>query len=162
MEEKIDNSVDNNDKSKEKIIKDNNIKGEENNKNINKLKDENDKEINNEKEKIDVDKMTLEQLLSGIPQADMEQIKKTIKENMPQKLDELFIYKINWEIISKYELKRKKIKKYIEECLLKYFDEVDSFTKFILEKLGVISPLELQNKLKYVLEENTEVSIYFI
>ena len=162
LEEKIDNSVDNNDKSKEKIIKDNNIKGEENNKNINKLKDENDKEINNEKEKIDVDKMTLEQLLSGIPQADMEQIKKTIKENMPQKLDELFKYKINWEIISKYELKRKKIKKYIEECLLKYFDEVDSFTKFILEKLGVISPLELQNKLKYVLEENTEVSIYFI
>ena len=162
LEEKIDNSVDNNDKSKEKIIKDNNIKGEENNKNINKLKDENDKETNNEKEKIDVDKMTLEQLLSGIPQADMEQIKKTIKENMPQKLDELFKYKINWEIISKYELKRKKIKKYIEECLLKYFDEVDSFTKFILEKLGVISPLELQNKLKYVLEENTEVSIYFI
>ena len=162
LEEKIDNSVDNNNKLKEKIIKDNNVKEEENNKYINKLKDENDKELNNEKEKIDVDKMTLEQLFSGIPQADFEQIKKTIKENIPQKLDELFKYKINWEIISKYELKRKKIKKYIEECLLKYFDEVDSFTKFILEKLGVISPLELQNKLKYVLEENTEVSIYFI
>ena len=161
LEEKIDNSADNNNKSKEEIIQDK-IKEKENNKDINKLKDENEKEINNEKEKIDVDKMTLEQLFSGIPQADLEQIKKTVKENIPQKLDELFKYKINWEIISKYELKRKKIKKYIEECLLKYFDEVDSFTKFILEKLGVISPLELQNKLKYVLEENTEVSIYFI
>ena len=59
-----------------------------------------------------------------------------------------------------FDLKRKKIKKFIEENLIKYFDDVDSFTKFILEKLGFLSPYDLQNKLKYVLEENTEVSIY--
>ena len=161
LDEKIYNSIDNSNNSKSNLeITKNNNKEKENN--INKLKDENEKEINNEKEYIDVDKMTLEQLISGLPQADIDQITKTIKENIPKKLDELFKYKINWEIISKYELKRKKIKKYIEECLLKYFDEVDSFTKFILEKLGVLSPFDLQNKLKYVLEENTEVSIYLI
>ena len=121
-------------------------------------KEEKEKEINNEKEEIHVDKMTLEQLISGISQNDIEQIKRIVKESIPKNLDELFKHKINWEIIAKYELKRKKIKKYIEECLLKYFDEVDSFTKFILEKLGVLSPYELQNKLKYVLDENTEVS----
>ena len=104
--------------------------------------------------------MTIDQLLAGIPHNELEQIKKRIKENIPKDLTELYKYKINWEIINKYELKRKKIKKPIEECLLKYFDEADSFTKFILEKLGVLTPNELQNKLKYVLEENTEVSIY--
>ena len=118
------------------------------------------KETNDENEEINVDKMTMEQLLSGIPQIEMEQIEKKVKDSIPKDLKELFKYKINWGIISKYELKRKRIKKHIEECLLKYFDEVDSFTKFILEKLGVLSPNELQNKLKYVLDVNTEVSIY--
>ena len=128
--------------------------------NLNMNIEKEEKDINNENEGINVDKMTLEQLMSGIPQNDIEGIKKNVKESIPKNLDELFKYKINWDIITKYELKRKKIKKYIEECLLKYFDEVDSFTKFILEKLGALSPYELQNKLKYVLEENTEVSIY--
>ena len=72
---------------------------------------------------------------------------------------ELFKYKIDWDLITKYELKRKRIKIFIQKKLLEYFDEVDSFTKFILEKLGVLSPYELQEKVKYVLEENTEVSI---
>ena len=119
-----------------------------------------EKEANSDKKEIDIDKMTIDQLLAGIPHNKLEQIKKRIKENIPKDLTELYKYKINWEIINKYELKRKKIKKPIEECLLKYFDEADSFTKFILEKLGVLTPNELQNKLKYVLEENTEVSIY--
>ena len=74
--------------------------------------------------------------------------------------EELFKYNIDWGLITKYELKRKKIKKFIEKKLLDYFDEVDSFTKFILEKLGVLSPDELKEKLKYVLEENTDVTIY--
>ena len=114
---------------------------------------------NNEREEINVDKMTIEQLLSGIPNNILEQIKIKVKESIPKKIGELYKYKINWEIISKYELKRKKIKKFVEENLLKFFDDVDSFTKFILEKLGVLSPLELQKKLKLVLDVNTEVSI---
>jgi len=147
-------------KQKEQIEKINQ-KAEDNDINMNIIqeKDEKEKEIINDKEDINYDKMTLEQLISGISQIDIEQIKKAVKENIPKNMEELFKYKINWEIITKYELKRKKIKKFIEECLLKYFDEVDSFTKFILEKLGVLSPYELQNKLKYVLDENTEVSI---
>ena len=124
------------------------------------INEKEEKETNNDKKEIDIDKMTIDQLLAGIPHNELEQIKKRIKENIPKDLTELYKYKINWEIINKYELKRKKIKKPIEECLLKYFDEADSFTKFILEKLGVLTPNELQNKLKYVLEENTKVSIY--
>ena len=146
-----------NDNIKPKAELENNI---DINLNMNIEKEEKEKDINNENEGINVDKMTLEQLMTGIPQNDIKGIKKIVKESIPKNLDELFKYKINWDIITKYELKRKKIKKYIEECLLKYFDEVDSFTKFILEKLGALSPYELQNKLKYVLEENTEVSIY--
>ena len=81
---------------------------------------------------------------------------------IPNKNDELYKYKINWDLINKYELKRKRIKIFIQKKLLDYFDEVDSFTKFILEKLGALSPYELQEKIKYVLEENTEVSIYHL
>ena len=120
------------------------------------------KEENNEYEEINIDKMNLEQLLSGIPNNIFEEIKKNVNDNIPKDIDELFKHRINWEIITKYELKRIKIKKHIEEGLLKYFDQVDAFSKFILEKLGVLSPYELQNKLKYVLEENAEVSIYLI
>ena len=122
----------------------------------------NDKEENEEKEEINVDKMTIEQLIERIPNTILEQIKKSINDSIPKNIDKLYKYKINWEIISKYELKRKRIKKHVEKCLLKYFDEVDSFTKFILEKLGALSPIDLQNKLKYVLDVNTEVSIYNI
>ena len=123
------------------------------------IKEDND--INNEdNEEIDITKMNYEQLISGIPNNEYEIMRKTVINNMPKGIDELFQYKINWELINKYELKRKKIKKFIEENLIKYFDDVDSFTKFILEKLGFLSPYDLQNKLKYVLEENTEVSIY--
>ena len=152
-EEKSNKNVNDNIKPKAEFEKNIDI-------NLNMNIEKEEKDINNENEGINVDKMTLEQLMSGIPQNDIEGIKKNVKESIPKNLDELFKYKINWDIITKYELKRKKIKKYIEECLLKYFDEVDSFTKFILEKLGALSPYELQNKLKYVLEENTEVSIY--
>ena len=152
-EEKSNKNVNDNIKPKAEFEKNIDI-------NLNMNIEKEEKDINNENEGINVDKMTLEQLMSGIPQNDIEGIKKNVKECIPKNLDELFKYKINWDIITKYELKRKKIKKYIEECLLKYFDEVDSFTKFILEKLGALSPYELQNKLKYVLEENTEVSIY--
>lgn len=106
--------------------------------------------------------MTIEQLIERIPNTILEQIKKSINDSIPKNIDKLYKYKINWEIISKYELKRKRIKKHVEKCLLKYFDEVDSFTKFILEKLGALSPIDLQNKLKYVLDVNTEVSIYNI
>ena len=106
--------------------------------------------------------MTLEELIGGVPNSVLEQIKKNVNDSIPKGIDKLYKYKINWEIITKYELKRIKIKKHIEEGLLKYFDQVDAFSKFILEKLGVLSPYELQNKLKYVLEENAEVSIYLI
>ncbi len=104
--------------------------------------------------------MNLEQLLLGIPDLILKEIEKDTKMSVPKETEELFEYKIDWDLISKYELKRKKIKKFIEKKLLDYFDEVDSFTKFILEKLGVLSPIDLQNKLQYVLDVNTEVSIY--
>ena len=103
--------------------------------------------------------MNLEQLLLGIPDLVLKEIEKDSKKNIPTETEELFKYKIDWDLISKYELKRKRIKKFIEKKLLDYFDEVDSFTKFILEKLGILSPDELKEKLKYVLEESTEVSI---
>ena len=104
--------------------------------------------------------MTLEELIGGVPNSVLEQIKKNVNDSIPKGIDKLYKYKINWEIITKYEIKRKKIKQFLEKCLIKYFDQVDSFTKFILEKLGVLSPIDLQNKLQYVLDVNTEVSIY--
>ena len=166
LEEKNNNKDYNNIKIKEENKK-NNLNEKNNNiDNIDNLMDidikDKIKEENNEYEEINIDKMNLEQLLSGIPNDIFEEIKKNVNDNIPKDIDELFKHRINWEIITKYELKRIKIKKHIEEGLLKYFDQVDAFSKFILEKLGVLSPYELQNKLKYVLEENAEVSIYLI
>jgi hypothetical protein len=166
LEEKNNNKDYNNIKIKEENKKNNLIEKNNNIDNIDNLMDidikDKIKEENNEYEEINIDKMNLEQLLSGIPNNIFEEIKKNVNDNIPKNIDELFKHRINWEIITKYELKRIKIKKHIEEGLLKYFDQVDAFSKFILEKLGVLSPYELQNKLKYVLEENAEVSIYLI
>ena len=106
--------------------------------------------------------MNLEKLLSGIPDLLYKDLQKNIKNIIPTNKEELFNYKIDWDLIIKYELKRKRIKKFIEKKLLDYFDDVDSFTKFILEKLGVLTSSELQETLKIVLEEKTEVSIYII
>ena len=165
-EEKNNNKDYNDIKKKEENKKNNLIEKNNNIDNIDNLMDidikDKIKEENNEYEEINIDKMNLEQLLSGIPNNIFEEIKKNVNDNIPKDIDELFKHRINWEIITKYELKRIKIKKHIEEGLLKYFDQVDAFSKFILEKLGVLSPYELQNKLKYVLEENAEVSIYLI
>ena len=129
----------------------------------NEQKDDNKEDIKEKMEEdideIKIENMSLEKLLDGVPDHIYFDIQKDIKNNLiPSSEEELFKYKIDWEFIAKYEIKRKKIKKWIEKKLLDYFDEVDSFTKFILEKLGVLTPLELQEKLKYVLEENTEVS----
>ena len=166
LEEKNNNKDYNDIKIKEENKKNNLIEKNNNIDNIDNLMDidikDKIKEENNEYEEINIDKMNLEQLLSGIPNNIFEEIKKNVNDNIPKNIDELFKHRINWEIITKYELKRIKIKKHIEEGLLKYFDQVDAFSKFILEKLGVLSPYELQNKLKYVLEENAEVSIYLI
>ena len=118
------------------------------------------KEKNEDSYVINIEKMNLDQLLSNIPELIFKDIQKSIKNNIPNKNEELFKYNIDWGLITKYELKKKKKKKFIEKKLLDYFDEVDSFTKFILEKLGVLSPDELKEKLKYVLEENTDVTIY--
>ena len=150
----------NNKVKEEKEYKDN-IKMGENNE---KEKIENDKEDEKEnvEEEINVEKMNLEQLLSMIPDTIYLEIKKSVKDIIPSKTGELFSFKIDWDLISKYELKRKKIKKFIEKKLLEYFDDVDAFTKFILEKLGVLSPKDLQEKLTYVIDEGTEVSIFLI
>ena len=159
-----------NDKEKEKQeIKTENKKEKENENKENKIEENKiNKEIieenTEEKEKyyINIKNMNLEKLLSGIPDLIYKDLQKRIKSKIPTNNEELFNYKIDWDLIAKYELKRKRIKKFIEKKLLDYFDDVDSFTKFILEKLGVLSPSELQEKLKYVLEENTDVSIYIL
>ena len=170
-----DNNTDNNrdrdiikDNIKDKNIKENNIKkNEEENKKENKIKEENKVEndeynMEEEKNEIKIENMNLEQLMAGIPGLEYIDIHKAINSMIPDKVDDLFKYKIDWDLIAKYELKRKRIKVFIQKKLLDYFDEVDSFTKFILEKLGVLTPYELQEKVKYVLEENTEVSIYYL
>jgi hypothetical protein len=126
-------------------------------------------EINNknnqnivENEEIKIEDMTLEQLESGLPKQVKNEIILQIQNNfIPNNKEDLFKYKIDWNFIAKYELKRKKFKVYIEEKLLEFFDDVDAFTKFVLEKLGVLAPIELQKKVEYVLEENSEVSLIY-
>jgi len=146
-----------NTKNDKKVEISNNKNKENNQKDNNKedIKEKMDEEI----DEIKIENMNLEKLLNGVPDVVYFDIQNDIKNNLiPSKEEELFKYKIDWDFIAKYEIKRKKIKKWVEKKLLDYFDEVDSFTKFILEKLGVLTPAELQEKLKYVLEEHTEVS----
>ena len=138
----------------------NKVKGNTENEEKEKNKEDLKEDIEMEVKQIKIEDMNLEQLISGVPDSTYIEIQKNVKNNLiPNNDEEIFKFKIDWELISKYELKRKKIKKWIEKKLLDYFDEVDSFTKFILEKLGVLTPNELNEKLKYVLEEHTDVSI---
>ena len=147
-------------KTEKENIKDNKIeKKEENNKKDKEVYSDMEKE--EESNEIIIENMSYEQLTSGIPDSVYKQIQNNINKIIPGKEEELFKYKIDWDLITKYELKRKRIKIFLHNKLLDYFDDVDTFTKFILEKLGNLSPLELQEKIKYVLEENTEVSTYF-
>ena len=135
------------------------------NNNSNKASDDEDTIICKENKilnkKNDVENMTLEELISNIPDDVYIDIQKSIIDLIPDKVDDVFNFNINWELVNKYELKRKKFKAWIEKKLLGYFDGVDSFTKMILEKLGVLSPLELEEKIKLVLEDDTKVSKYY-
>ena len=155
--------INNKPKEEKKEIKISDIKDFEEKKEDKEFKNkENEKEEKiQESYEINIEKMNLDQLLSGIPDIIFKDIQKNTKNIIPTKDEEIFKYNIDWDLINKYELKRKKIKKFIEKKLLDYFDEVDAFTKFILEKLGVLTPDELKEKLKYVLEENTDVSIFY-
>ena len=152
QKEKEEKSVKN---DKIEITNNTNKENEQKNESKEDIKEKMDEEI----DEIKIENMNLEKLLDGVPDVVYFDIQNDIKNNLiPSSEEELFKYKIDWEFIAKYEIKRKKIKKWVEKKLLDYFDEVDSFTKFILEKLGVLTPEKLQEKLKYVLEEHTEVS----
>lgn len=91
-------------------------------------------------------------------------IQKSIIALIPQNKDDLLKYKINWNIVNNYKIKRNKLKPWLDKKLIEYFDDVDSFTKLILDKIGKNNPYEILDTIKKVLEEDAEVifNILFI
>ena len=61
-----------------------------------------------------------------------------------------------------YKIKRNKLKPWLDKKLIEYFDDVDSFTSLILDKIGKNNPYEILDTLKKVLEDDAEVSYIYL
>ena len=100
----------------------------------------------------------IDDLIKRITPEKYIEIQKSIIALIPKSKDELLKYNINWTIVDNYKIKRNKLKSWLDKKLIEYFDDVDSFTSLILDKIGKNNPYEILDTLKKVLEDDAEVS----
>lgn len=100
----------------------------------------------------------IDDLIKKITPEKYIEIQKSIIALIPKSKDELLKYNINWTIVDNYKIKRNKLKPWLDKKLIEYFDDVDSFTSLILDKIGKNNPYEILDTLKKVLEDDAEVS----
>lgn len=100
----------------------------------------------------------IDDLIKKITPEKYIEIQKSIIALIPKSKDELLKYNINWNIVDNYKIKRNKLKPWLDKKLIEYFDDVDSFTSLILDKIGKNNPYEILDTLKKVLEDDAEVS----
>lgn len=103
----------------------------------------------------------IDDLIKRITPEKYIEIQKSIIALIPKSKDELLKYNINWSIVDNYKIKRNKLKPWLDKKLIEYFDDVDSFTSLILDKIGKNNPYEILDTLKKVLEDDAEVSYIY-
>ena len=103
----------------------------------------------------------IDDLIKRITPEKYIEIQKSIIALIPKSKDELLKYNINWTIVDNYKIKRNKLKSWLDKKLIEYFDDVDSFTSLILDKIGKNNPYEILDTLKKVLEDDAEVSYIY-
>ena len=104
----------------------------------------------------------IDELIKKITPEKYIEIQKSIIALIPKSKDELLKYNINWTIVNNYKIKRNKLKPWLDKKLIEYFDDVDSFTSLILDKIGKNNPYEILDTLKKVLEDDAEVSYIYL
>ena len=104
----------------------------------------------------------IDELIKKITPERYIEIQKSIIAFIPKSKDELLKYNINWTIVDNYKIKRNKLKPWLDKKLIEYFDDVDSFTSLILDKIGKNNPYEILDTLKKVLEDDAEVSYIYL
>ena len=104
----------------------------------------------------------IDELIKKITPEKYIEIQKSIIAFIPKSKDELLKYNINWTIVDNYKIKRNKLKPWLDKKLIEYFDDVDSFTSLILDKIGKNNPYEILDTLKKVLEDDAEVSYIYL
>ena len=104
----------------------------------------------------------IDELIKKITPEKYIEIQKSIIALIPKSKDELLKYNINWTIVDNYKIKRNKLKPWLDKKLIEYFDDVDSFTSLILDKVGKNNPYEILDTLKKVLEDDAEVSYIYL
>ena len=104
----------------------------------------------------------IDELIKKITPEKYIEIQKSIIALIPKSKDELLKYNINWTIVDNYKIKRNKLKPWLDKKLIEYFDDVDSFTSLILDKIGKNNPYEILDTLKKVLEDDAEVSYIYL
>ena len=92
----------------------------------------------------------IDELIKKITPEKYIEIQKSIIALIPKSKDELLKYNINWTIVDNYKIKRNKLKPWLDKKLIEYFDDVDSFTSLILDKIGKNNPYEILDTLKKV------------
>jgi RNA-binding protein 25 len=92
------------------------------------------------------------------------EIQKQIFEMMPRGKDELFKYQIQWNVILKNEIIENKIKPWISKKMKDFLGEEEpNLLSAIIKKLNhKSSAYEIQEKVKNVFEEDTDVSILIL
>lgn len=97
------------------------------------------------------------QILKQVPPEALREIQKTIIERIPKEKDDILKYPINWSVVNDYQIKRNKIKPWLEKKLMEFFDIEDSFINLLIDKIGKYNPYEIFDTLHKVLEEDAEV-----
>lgn len=103
---------------------------------------------------------SIDNIIKTITPDKYRSIQKNIVTLIPKDKDSILKYPINWNIVVNYKIKQHKLKMWLEKKLVEYFDEVDSFTQLLLEKIGRNNPYEILDTIKQVLDDEAEVRYY--
>ena len=152
---KIDFNIDNEFRNKLNEIED-----KENNQN-------NNEGFNNFDDDDDNYKYDLKKVINKLNPEKYKNLQRDIYKLIPNDINEIFNFKINWKIYNKYNIEENKIKNYVEKKLKVIFNEDDNnneisknFSSLILEKIQKEKPITIYNSLKEFLQDETDVRIY--
>lgn len=106
--------------------------------------------------------LNFEEMIKEIGNDKYLSLQKMIINLIPKGIDEILKFEINWDIVRDYKIKSNKIKPWLEKKLVEFFDEVDSFSNLLIEKMEKNNPYEILETLKTVLEGDAEVSKYYL
>ena len=140
---------------------------------LNEIEDKENNQYNNEgfnnfdDDDDDNYKYDLKKVINKLNPEKYKNLQREIYKLIPNDINEILNFNINWKIYNKYNIEENKIKNYIEKKLKIIFNEDDdnneiskNFSSLILDKIQKEKPINIYNSLKEFLQDETDVRIF--